>query len=108
MVEELHPLTYARHYSTETFQMTILCGQKKIPYRLNPLRPDRVRRYDCAERILRREGILRFYRINGFRFSAASVGEFLARAWKLIDANQFYSAKSRLLWRSVPQPSQRR
>jgi hypothetical protein len=105
MIEELHPLTHARQYSSETFEMTIICGQEKILYRVNPLRPDRVRRYDRAERILRREGILRFYRINGFRFSAASVGQFLHRAWELIDAHQFYSAKSRLLWRSAPQPS---
>jgi aminoglycoside 3-N-acetyltransferase len=91
MAEELHPASRALHYSTEAFDMTIIVGDERIPYRVIPLRPDRERRYDRAERILRRDGIVRYYRVNGLRFSAAPVRDFLGRAMELIDAGRFYS-----------------
>lgn len=91
MAEALHPTTRAQQYSSEAFDMTIIVGDQRIPYRLNPLRPDRVRRYDRAERILRREGILCSYRKKGLSFSAAPIGPFLQRALELIDAARFYS-----------------
>lgn len=104
MAEELHPTSHAMHYSTEAFDMTIIVGDEKIPYRVIPLRPDRVRRYDRAERILRREGILRYDRVKGLRFSAAPVRPFLQRAQELIDANLFYATKSRIKRRRAPRP----
>jgi hypothetical protein len=55
-----------------------------------PLRPDRVRRYDRADRILRKEGVVRYYRVKGLRFSVTPVGPFLHRARELIDADMFY------------------
>ena len=54
MVEELHPWTRVVQYSTDifTFGMATFHGQQKIPYQVTSLRPDQVRRYDRAERIL--------------------------------------------------------
>jgi aminoglycoside 3-N-acetyltransferase len=95
MAEELHPLTHAMQYLTESFEMTILQGREKIPYQVTPLRPDRIRRYDRAERILRHEGLLRYYSVLGLKLSAARVDQFLRRAQELIDANLFYSRRSR-------------
>jgi aminoglycoside 3-N-acetyltransferase len=91
VAEELHPATRAMQYATDAFEMTIISGDEKIPYQVIPLRPDRVRRYSRADRILRKEGIVRYYRVRGLRFSATSVGEFLHRARELIDADMFYS-----------------
>jgi aminoglycoside 3-N-acetyltransferase len=91
VAEELHPTTHAMQYATDAFEMTILYGDEKIPYQVIPLRPDRVRRYDQADRILRKEGIVRYYRVRGLRFSATPVGPFLHRARELIDADMFYS-----------------
>src|SRR5918996_958383 len=91
VAEELHPTTHAMQYATDAFEMTIISGDEKIPYQVIPLRPDRVRRYDRADRILRKEGIVRYYRVRGLRFSATPVGRFLHRARELIDADMFYS-----------------
>jgi aminoglycoside 3-N-acetyltransferase len=91
VAEELHPTTHAMQYATDAFEMTILYGDAKIPYQVIPLRPDRVRRYDRADRILRKEGIVRYYCVRGLRFSATPVGQFLHRARELIDADMFYS-----------------
>ena len=94
MAEELHPCTRAMQYSSETLDMIIIHGQEKIPYRVTPLRPrssNRVRNYGRAERILRREGILRYYRVKGLQLSVTLVCQFLQKCQKLIDANLFYS-----------------
>jgi aminoglycoside 3-N-acetyltransferase len=91
VAEELHPTTRAMQYATDAFEMTIISGDEKIPYQVIPLRPDRVRRYDRADRILRKEGIVRYYRVRGLRFSATPVGRFLHRVRELIDADMFYS-----------------
>jgi aminoglycoside N3'-acetyltransferase len=91
VAEELHPMTRAMQYATDAFEMTIIYGDEKIPYKVIPLRPDRVRTYDRADRILRKEGIVRYYRVRGLRLSATPVGPFLQRARQLIDAAMFYS-----------------
>ena len=91
VAEELHPITHAMHYSNDTFEMTIICGNEKIPYRVTPLRPDRVRKFGRADRILRSEHILRYYTVKGLRLSVAPASKFLQRAHELIDANLFYS-----------------
>jgi aminoglycoside 3-N-acetyltransferase len=91
VAEELHPTTRAMQYAADAFEMIIIYGDEKIPYKVIPLRPDRVRTYDRADRILRKEGILRYYRVKGLRFSATPVGPFLQRARELIDAAMFYS-----------------
>jgi aminoglycoside N3'-acetyltransferase len=91
VAEELHPTTRAMQYAAEAFEMTIIYGDEKIPYQVIPLRPDRIRTYDRADRILRKEGILRDYRVRGLRLSATPVGQFLHRARGLIDAAMFYS-----------------
>lgn len=90
VAEELHPVSHAMHYGTESFEMKIVDAGTEHPYRLVPLRPDRVRRYDRGERILTREGILRFYTVSGLRFSVTDVRRFLDRARELIDAGRFY------------------
>jgi aminoglycoside N3'-acetyltransferase len=91
VAEELHPKSHATHYRDEYVEMVIVDGQEKFPYRIKPMRPDRLRRYGCAERILKRERILRYERIKGLEFSSASVHEFLARCTELISADCFYS-----------------
>jgi aminoglycoside 3-N-acetyltransferase len=91
VAEELHPTTRAMQYGTDTFEMTIIHGEEKIPYQVTPLRPDRVRGYGRADQILQREGILRYYTVKGLKFSATSVRQFLQRCQGLIDANLFYS-----------------
>jgi aminoglycoside N3'-acetyltransferase len=91
VVEELHPTTRAIQYATDAFEMTIIYGDEKIPYKVIPLRPDRVRTYDRADRILQKEGIVRYFRVKGLGFSATPVGPFLQRARELIDAAMFYS-----------------
>jgi aminoglycoside N3'-acetyltransferase len=90
VAEELHPASRAMHYCTETVEMTIVDGASRTTCPVRPLRADRRRRYDRAEKILRREGILLSYRRKGLRFSGAAVGPFLERAHELISANRFY------------------
>jgi aminoglycoside 3-N-acetyltransferase len=89
VAEELHPTTRARQYAADVFEMTIMDGGAEIPYRVVPLRPDRIRSYERADRILRKEGILRSYSVGGLRFSATPVDRFLQRARELIDADMF-------------------
>jgi aminoglycoside N3'-acetyltransferase len=91
VAEELHPKSHAMHYRDEYVEMVIVDGEEKFPYRIKPMRPDRLRRYGCGERILKRERILRYERIKGLEFSSASVHEFLARSSELISADCFYS-----------------
>ncbi|MFQ5964643.1 MAG: AAC(3) family N-acetyltransferase [Candidatus Scalinduaceae bacterium] len=91
VAEELHPTTRALQYSTDTFEMTIIHGAKKIPYQVIPLRPDCVRSYDLADRILQSEGILRYYKIKGLKFSVTPVRQFLQRSLELIDTNTYYN-----------------
>lgn len=91
VAEELHPATRALQYGTDTFEMTIIHGKERIPYWVTPLRPDRVRGYDCADRILQSEGILRSYTVKGLQLSVTPVRQFLQRCQGLIDANLFYS-----------------
>ncbi len=90
VAEELHPTTRAIQYSTDTFEMTIIHGEKKIPYQVTPLRPDLVRRYDRADRILQSEGIIRYYTVKGLKFGVTPARQFLKRAPGLIDAKLFY------------------
>jgi aminoglycoside 3-N-acetyltransferase len=105
MAEELHPATRAMQYCREQFDMIILQGDTSIPYQVTPLRPDRIRRYDRAESILRREGILRCHCVKGLKFSAAPVRQFLQRAQELIDANLFYAKRAHRRRRRAPRPS---
>jgi hypothetical protein len=95
VAEELHPLTYALQYGTDPIATTIVDGTNEIPYQVIPLRPDRVRRYGRAERMLIAEGILRFYAVKGLKLSAAPARKFLERCRSLIDAGRFYSWRSR-------------
>lgn len=90
VAEELHPTTHAMQYSTDTFEMTIIHGEKKIPYQVTPLRPDLKRRYDRADRILQKEGILSYYTVKGLEFSMTNVHKFLQRSLELIDTNMYY------------------
>lgn len=90
VAEELHPITRAMQYSADTFEMTIVQGEKKIPYQITPLRPDKIRRYDCADKILQKEGILHYYTVKGLEFSVTNVHKFLQRSQELIDANMYY------------------
>jgi aminoglycoside N3'-acetyltransferase len=93
VAEELHPSTHAIQYSTDSFEMIIIHGREKIPYRVIPSRPERIRQYGRADRILRREGILRYYTIKGLKLSVTPVRQFLQRAHELIDTNKFYSKR---------------
>jgi aminoglycoside N3'-acetyltransferase len=96
VAEELHPSTHALQYSTDRFEVTILHGEKTVPYQVIPLRPDRVRRYGRADRILQEEGILRYYTCKGLKLSVTPVRQFLQRAFELIDADRFYSKKPKI------------
>jgi hypothetical protein len=51
--------------------LSYMHGQEKIPYQVNPLRPDRTRRYDRGECILRCKGILRYCSIKRLQFRVA-------------------------------------
>ena len=95
MAEELHPKSHSMHYGDESFEMTIVDGEEKILYKITPLRPDRVRRYGRAERILKREGILRYERIQRLEFSSTPIHPFLARCSELISTDRFYSKTRR-------------
>lgn len=90
VAEELHPTTRAMQYSSDSFEMTIIHGEKHLPYQVTPLRPDLRRRYGCADRVLRKEGILSYYTVKGLEFSVTNVGRFLSRSMELIDANMYY------------------
>lgn len=90
VAEELHPTTRAMQYSTDSFEMTILHGEKKISYQVTPLTPDLKRRYGRADSILQKEGILSYYSVKGLEFSVTNVGTFLRRSLELIDANTYY------------------
>ena len=48
--------------SGDAFEMITIYGDERIPYTVIPLRPERVRTYGRSGRILRKEGILRYYR----------------------------------------------
>jgi len=96
VAEELHPSTGAMQYCADIFEMAIIQGEETIPYQVIPLRPDRRRRYDRADRILRSEGIVGYYSAKGLKFSMAPVHRFLQRSQELIDANMFYSRTSRV------------
>ncbi len=90
VAEELNPISRTMQYSTNKFEMTIINGEEKIPYHITPLRPDRKRRYDCADRILQREKIVYSCALGGLKFSVTNVKEFLQRSRELIDADMYY------------------
>ncbi len=90
VAEELHPTTCAMQYSTDSFEMTILHGEKQLSYQVTPLRPDSKRIYGRADGILQKEGILSYYLVKGLEFSVTNVGTFLRRSLELIDANAYY------------------
>lgn len=97
VAEELHPITNAMQYGAYSVEMTIIHGQAQIPYKVTPLRPEHIRRYDRADKILRKEGILRFYSAKGLRLSVTPVRQFLKRSQGLISQNKFYSRIAQLL-----------
>lgn len=90
IAEDLHPKSHAIHYGPDAFDMTIVNGAERVPHRVTPLRPDLVRRYDRAEEILIREGILRFENVSGLRLNSAAVEPFLKRSLELIEEDRFY------------------
>ena len=90
VAEEQHPTTHAMQYNTDTFEMTIVYGEKRIPYQVTPLRPDYMRRYGTADQILQKEGILRCCTTKGLQFGVTHVRQFLQRSKELIDANMYY------------------
>ena len=90
VAEEHHPTTHAMQYSTDTFEMDIVYGEKKIPYMVTPLRPDYMRIYGTADQILRKEGVLCYYTKKGLKFGVTNAREFLQRSKELIDKNMYY------------------
>ena len=85
-------------YTTETVPMTIITGENTIHYSVNPLSPAREQlelrrrfRYN-ADRILQREGVLRYYTVKGLQLGSTRVDRFLQRAQELIDENTFRPA----------------
>ena len=90
VAEEHHPTTHAMQYNTDTFEMEIVHGEKRIPYLVTPLRPDYIRVYGQADQILRKEGILRYYTTKGLKFGVTNVRQFLQRSKELIDKNMYY------------------
>ncbi|MDR4498064.1 MAG: AAC(3) family N-acetyltransferase [Candidatus Scalindua sp.] len=90
MAEELHPKSRAMHYSADKFETTIINGEEKITYYITPLRPDRKRIYDRADRILQKEKILHYYTVKGLKFGVTHVDKFLKRSMELIDMDMYY------------------
>ena len=85
VAEELHPDSYQHQYESEPRSMTIVDGDRKMPYQLYALRADRVRDYNNAIALLESKGVLRHERMSGLEVCSTDADAFIDCGLRLID-----------------------
>jgi aminoglycoside N3'-acetyltransferase len=87
--EELHPKARARFFESHSRTMTIVDDGHELSYTFHALRPDVRRTYSRVERVLVREGILRYVTAKGLRCAVTNAGAFIDRCMRLVDEGRY-------------------
>jgi aminoglycoside 3-N-acetyltransferase len=83
--EEIHPEARQHVFEKIPRLVTILQAGAETPYRLFAMRSDLDRNYDRVERILLRDGALRYVRRKGLKCAVTQAARFIERSMDLID-----------------------